>query len=197
MCIGSFSPQLYTLKESRTTPNGPQTEYDQAPLLASPVTRFLAPLLSEIFHCTWGATLEMAAVQLLGKPYLQSPTQEPAPIQEQVAARRRGNQDVFSMHGCASLLLSIYYKWLWHRSNKSQGSGDGVPIETFLPLPSTQKMSRGWWTPAISWIRRARACHLKYWYPSQADILKKIAPSGSVRKTPKRKLLKQSSSFCP
>ena len=27
-------------------------------------------------------------------------------------------------------------------------------------------------------------CHLKYWYPNQAGILEKIAPSGSVRKTP-------------
>jgi len=27
--------------------------------------------------------------------------------------------------------------WDWHRRDKSQGSGDGVPRETFLPLPST------------------------------------------------------------
>jgi hypothetical protein len=32
--------------------------------------------------------------------------------------------------------------------------------------------------------KACEACHLKYWYPNQVEILKKIAPSGSVRKAP-------------
>lgn len=31
--------------------------------------------------------------------------------------------------------------------------------------------------------KACETCHLKYWYPEQLDFLKKIAPSGSVRKT--------------
>lgn len=32
--------------------------------------------------------------------------------------------------------------------------------------------------------KACETCHLKYWYPNQSDLFKKIAPSGSVRKTP-------------
>ena len=32
--------------------------------------------------------------------------------------------------------------------------------------------------------KACETCHLKYWYPNQSAILKKIAPSGSVRKAP-------------